>query len=1265
MLRKAVVFLLVPNCILAIAASFGQAGDWPMWRYDAQRSAAAPDDLPDKLSLVWSRQYERRQQVWDDPLNHDLMPYDKVFEPIVVGDQMIFGFNDSDKVISLDVDSGEERWRFYCDGPVRMPPAAWRGKVYFASDDGHLYCLNVDDGALVWKFRGAPSMQKVLGNGRVISMWPARGGPVVADDKVYFAASIWPFLGTFIYALDAETGQVEWVNDGTGSQYIKQPHGAPSFGGVAPQGAFAVAGSSLLVPGGRSVPAVFERATGKLRYYYLEAGGKGTGGSLVMGNEESFFVHTRRREVRRFNLESGKKTAFMVNEPVLTDGELFAATDKSVTAYNADEKIKWQLPVDGSGDLIKVGGRLYAAGAKAITAIDLPDDDGILEEVWSEPVTGQVLRLLAGDDKLFAVTLDGRIMAFGDGARLGDGAQLGDGAVKRIVKKEKPAKSSATMLATADSILKRMPTREGYAFCFGVDDGDLLEALITRSQLHIVAVDEDAAKVARLRQRWDEVGWYGDRITLHVGDPKTFAAPPYIANLVLVGRESGRRYSKPEQAQAIYKSVRPYGGVVCYRRGSGVNESQLRNLVKSVPLINAELRSTPRNIMLVRKGALPGSAPWTHLYGDIANSVKSDDKLVKLPLGILWFGGNSNLDMLPRHGHGPPEQVIGGRLFIQGVNSLSARDVYTGRRLWKHVFDDLGTYEVYYDDTYKVAPLETKYNQVHLPGANLRGTNYVVTEDAVYLVVGRQCILLDPTNGRTQETIDLPATEDGSESDAWSYLGVYDDTLLAGADFSNFTEQLGVKFKTKGKKGKAWSFDRFGSDGLMALHRHTGKKKWELSARHSFLHNGIIAGGGRVYLLDKLPKSVEDQLARRGNDRPETYSLKAVDAATGDVLWEVDDNVFGTWLGYSADHDILIQAGSSAPDRAPDEVGKGIVAYNADDGSVLWENRDLQYAGPCILHNDLVIMNSKSYTTTSGVYSLLTGLPALIDDPLTGRQRSWTYKRAYGCNTAVACENLLTFRSGAAGFYDLERKSGTGNLGGFRSGCSSNLIVADGVLNAPDYTRTCSCGYQNQTSLALVHMPDVEMWTANELDVPVNDMIGHIGINLGAPGDRRDPSGTMWIEYPYVSGDERPLEIDLADSESYRRHTSAVDAAEIPWVLASGLRDFSKLKIRLGPPRPPAPGLEPREHIFDVRLHFAEPDDVKVGERVFDVWIQGDQVLSDFDVVSAAGGKLRGVTRQFSAVKVDNYLTIDLKCGDNKELGPILSGIELISKKSS
>ena len=36
--------------------------------------------------------------------------------------------------------------------------------------------------------------------------------------------------------MDPDTGTVQWVNDGTGAQYHKQPHSAPSFAGVAPQG---------------------------------------------------------------------------------------------------------------------------------------------------------------------------------------------------------------------------------------------------------------------------------------------------------------------------------------------------------------------------------------------------------------------------------------------------------------------------------------------------------------------------------------------------------------------------------------------------------------------------------------------------------------------------------------------------------------------------------------------------------------------------------------------------------------------------------------------------------------------------------------------------------------------------------------------------------------------------------------------------------------------------------------------------------------------
>ncbi len=53
------------------------------------------------------------------------------------------------------------------------------------------------------------------------------------------------------------------------------------------------------------------------------------------------------------------------------------------------------------------------------------------------------------------------------------------------------------------------------------------------------------------------------------------------------------------------------------------------------------------------------------------------------PLGVLWFGNAlSNTLILPKHGEGPVQQVAGGRMFVEGPDSLSACDVYTGRVLW-------------------------------------------------------------------------------------------------------------------------------------------------------------------------------------------------------------------------------------------------------------------------------------------------------------------------------------------------------------------------------------------------------------------------------------------------------------------------------------------------------------------------------------------------------------------------------------------------------
>ena len=1143
--------------LLAIGCPPLSAADWPMWRYDAEHRAASPEQLPDQLELQWTLKLSPREQVWDDPLNHDLMPYDRIFEPIVLGELMYVTFNDTDKVVAYNTSDGSESWSFYTDGPVRLPPVGSNGKIYLTSDDGFLYCLTADTGKLLWKFAGGPSPLKVLGNKRLISAWPARGGPVIRDEHVYFAASIWPFMGTFIYSLDAETGAVEWVNDSTGSQYIEQPHSAPSFAGVAPQGSLVATDNYLLVPGGRSVPAAFDRKTGKFVHFKINAGGKGNGGSFVIANDDEFFVHTRYRGVRNYDLASGKKGSFTCNEPVLTSSYLYLATDekdkKEVHVLDAkDKKRLWTIAADGTGDLIKAGDQLYAVGSDSLTAINLSDEGAKGTAAWTLKVDGDLQRLLAANGKLFGVTLDGQIMAFGSGSR--SDQVINPPAVDL-------ATAAADTTSRATKFLEKTTARDGYCLWYGLDDIDILESVLTESELQIVAIDPDHEKVEKLRRRFDKTGLYGNRITIHQGLPSTFKSPPYINNLVHVSSSLSSGITTTT-LESLYSAVRPYGGTLSLG-------PELRKLVDEADLARAEVVEDDSSLIVSRTGALPDSADWTHQYGDIANSVKSDDSRLKLPLGVLWFGGSSNMDVLPRHGHGPPEQVIGGRMFIEGINCLSARDVYTGRVLWIRRFDDLGTFGIYYNETYADTPLDPAYNQKHIPGANGRGSNYVATEDAVYVVIEDSCHIIDSQTGKTKKVISLAKDPSQSEAPKWGFIGIYEDVLIGGNGFANFSQKYA---KPDGKLAQPSIEDYSASDGLVGFDRHTGERLWSVSSNHSFLHNGIIAGDGRIHCLDKLPKSAEDKIKRRGSTVPYNYRILTIDCRSGKQLWEHKNDIFGSWLSYSTKHDLVLQAGSSASDRLKDETNQGMTTYRGETGEIVWERKDVRYSGPCILHNELIIANADQHSNKKGlgssstVFSLLDGSDQSTVNPITGATEPWRIVRGKGCNTIIACENFLTFRDGAASYYDLEKRNGIGSFGGFKSGCTANLVVANGVLNAPDYTRTCSCSYQNQTSLALVHMPDVDLWTSSLLggSEKGTDAIQRIGINFGAPGDRQSADGTMWLDYPSVGGRSPIVDVELSgkELEYFRQHTSSVSDSELPWVMASGVRNVESIVIR-------------------------------------------------------------------------------------------------------
>lgn len=1235
-----------------------KAEDWVQWRYDSYRSGTSPEQLPADLHLQWVRQYPQLEPVWDDPLNQDLMQYDTVYEPVVAGNTMFVGSNAFDRVVAIDTNSGEEVWSHYTDGPVRFPPSVYNNKVYFISDDGCMYCVKAGDGKLVWKYNTVSSDRRVIGNERLVSTWSARGGQVIKDGVVYFGSGIWPFMGVFLFALDAETGEEIWINDSSSSPFINQPHNSPSFAGIAPQGTLVATENRLLVPGGRSVPASFDRATGEFEYYQLASSGK-TGGAFVCANQDYFINYHRDHVTHLYDIETGNRVIAGLGKVPVVDGDTFYCKGDTVSAkqitvkeFQKREKDEdtgeskivtetkpvaetlWEVEVDANGEIIKAGDRLYVGGKNLVSAVALPSAGVPAKVVWQAEVDGDVKRIIAANGQLYAVTLDGKIYAFG-------------GEQTEPVQHDLFAKIKVTdqqAKEKAESILDTIKADTGYAVIYNTDDIDVVQEMVVQSDLYFSVIEASEEKIAQWRERFVDANLHGKRVSFKPGKAGSFNVPPYTANLIYIGSTDDLT---ADDAAQVYEQLRPYGGTLCFPNSDAV--AGLVEEIKEKELTQARIKTSGDFVLIKREGELPGSADWTHQYGDIANTIKSDDSMVKLPLGLLWYGGSSNLDVLPRHGHGPPQQVVGGKLFIEGMDGISARDVYTGRVLWQRVFPDLENFGVYYDETYKDTPLDTAYNQIHIPGANARGTNYVVTEDRIYLVKQDHCLVMDAETGEDIMTIQLPKLNDEEENE-WGYVGVYEDYLIAGVGFVSYMDYLDVPDELAAKRKVFLNFDITSSKHLAVMDRFSGEVKWTISSELGFNHNAIVVGNDTLYCIDKMPPAVIEALERRGMKIPGTPKLHALTIQNGDEVWSTEENIFGTWLGYSEEYNTLLQAGRPSRDMLSGEKGDGMLAYNAESGDVLWHN-DARYGGPCILYHDQIITDRFAYSLTSGEQ-------IQRKNPLTGEETPWEFQRNYGCNYAIASENFMTFRSAAAGFYDLENDGGTGNFGGFKSSCTSTLIVANGVLNAPDYTRTCSCSYQNQTSLAMVHDPDVEMWTYNNFQIDDQSPIQRLGINLGAPGDRRADNGTLWLDYPIVGGPspELPITTIPAEPDYFMGHSSRISGGDLKWVQASGAEGLEKLIVKLTPSKD-------QKQSYNIRLFFMDPTHSQVGKRVFDVVMQGSTVISNLDIAAEAGGSRHGIVKEVRDIEVAGDLVIELKLVSSiKDQNAVLSGIEIIAK---
>jgi len=1059
--------------ILAMTSGSLHAGDWPMFRADPARTGYCPEPLPDDLELRWVyRSSAAPTPAWPDSSR---ITSDFAYQPIIVGDAVIFGSSSEDKVVAIDASSGRGRWTFFTGGPVRFAPAAWRDRIFVASDDGYLYAIKVKDGTLLWKHRGGPNERMCLGNERMISRWPARGGPVVTDEIVYYAAGIWPSDGVFLHALDARTGQVSWTNDSTGRMYMPQPHGgANAHSGVAPQGYLLATDERLFVPTGRAVPAAFRRCDGKFEYYRLQQNGSIGGARALVADRfvvnagcflardtgdlaaragrgvfgvlpdgilrstgETLFVY------RWADMEKSDRKGNLVRYRGLDEYRQVALEDESAESKLA-EKVVEKLPALGSlyrtqvrfrqvdenvpkqtglertlsqsrPDVEALGGevgpflaaayeRRYEVIAAAREAVcGGPDvvcvvnlDDGRLR--WSHDVEGDAIGLAAANGMLIVSTSKGVIYCFGRSRHLTASALTESLLVARP--------SDIDHAKAAEEILNKSGIATGICLDLGCGTGELALELVRRSELHVIGIDSDPANVDKARRILDDAGVYGSRVSIHRGDPRKTPYPRNFANLIVSARTLAGKAGLLDRAE-ITRLQRPYGGLV--------------------------VLGTPGRMRVRRRGPLEGAGSWTHQNCDPANTISSTDSILRGPLEMAWYRDGA-LEIADRHAQGPAPLFNRGYLVVEGVHGICALDAYNGHTVW----------------TFSIPDILADWDGVHHDvGVGEMGGNFCLSDDAVLVRTDEKCLKIELSSGRKIVEFTAPV-EQSAENRNWGYIACADGLLFGSIlNDEHTTSPRYAEIRLRNE-----------SVMLFALDAETGRLKWRHKPKHSIRNNTIAIANGRVYLIDR-PIALADRITepqRDGKHRPVLEpgehpggALIAMDARTGEVLWQNDDDVFGTQVAVSDKHGVLLmyyQAVKHSFFKLPSEIGGRMAAFDVKTGERLWDNK--------VNHRTRPLINDDVIYAEGGAWALK-----------TGESVRWNFKRSYGCGQITGSTHMLLFRSATLGYLDMTRDAGTENFGGIRPNCWFNAIAAGGLVLVPDGLSKCACSYQMRSWFAL------------------------------------------------------------------------------------------------------------------------------------------------------------------------------------------------------
>lgn len=1038
------VALRIAALLLAATVS---AEDWPTFMHDRARSGVSGETLAFPLNQQWSYTPPAEPvRAWPTPqAGYNELPklaFDDATHVALVGDTAFFGSAVDNGIHAVDARSGEKRWTFFTEGPVRLAPTVAEGRVYAGSDDGLVYCLDAKDGRLVWSARPGSGTTRILGAGRLSSLWPVRTSVLVDGGVAYCGAGIFPARETSVAAFDAATGQPLWKSSAT-------PKSGEAYVALAPQGYLLATADQLYVPCGRTAPLAYARADGASRgsmvktYLIVPSKGVVSGdyGVLVddlyyLGSQNELHSYTPDGKhvstVRDAAQLVATKTHYfkLAGPPVPKYGREAPPKPNVLTAFDraaADaapkrgtlpkEATKWTFAAPELQLVIATGAHVIAGSSNSVVAVDIATG----KSVWSGKVNGVVKGLAVANGRLVVSTDNGRLVCFGPGP-------------------PRPTATSfftpvdARIAAHAQAIVKESGVTRGYALLLGRDAVQLATELAQRTELRIHVAESDAARAASARNALSAARLYGTKVEVNLlpaGETNALPFPPYFANLVVADAASLAKDTS--LSRSLLRVLKPHGGVLLAATGTADSA-----WAKAGDLTKSALGGSGAWTKLVR-GALPGARDWTHQYADAGNSSSSDDERVRGRPEVLWYGEPGADKMHDRHRRSEAPLSIGGRMFVEGTRQntktplLLSFDAYNGLPYWEREFPGAERLDITQDCG-----------------------NLAVSPHGLFVAADKECHQLDLATGATRRTFPVPPGPDG-KAGVWSYVATDGDLLI-------------------GSVSAGYQFSRT----LFAYDVRSGALKWRYDS--AAMRNSTFAvQGGKVFLVEhhgqtSAPKVLTLMEAHKeigkpkpaksdGPPQPYIRTITALDLATGKPLWARDHDLTkcGNWTGnlcLTAKNGVVLLSGvySAYGAAKGDEGERRALALSASDGSALWNEAIGNYVRP-VLVGEHVIGRPKAYDLRTG---------SVVTRPGPKGAVPWSVPRNGACGQMSASAGMLFYRDG----YTVMRDAGTGaslmNFTGMRPGCLINVIPAGGVIVQVEASSGCTCYHAIQSTVVFV-----------------------------------------------------------------------------------------------------------------------------------------------------------------------------------------------------